>query len=399
MREFLNRLKFVKGKDILAVFPMLIGIPCGLFKRITHTHIWLVCERENEARDNGYWFFKYLIENHPEIEAVYAIKKSGIDFEKVNRLGKTIEFGSLKHWIYYFAAERNISSQKEGKPNAALCFVLEVYLGFRKNRVYIRHGICKDDQKWVYYDVTKMNVFVCSAIREYEFVKERFGYPEENVQLLGLCRFDNLHKVHKIKRQIVVMPTMREWLRNVSTDTLKYEGTDKIEESEYFVTWNSFIHNVSLAELLEQYDIDLVFFPHSSLHKYLNLFRTECNRIHIGDARRYDVQQLLMESSVLITDYSSIYFDFGYMKKPLLYYQFDYKKYRLGQYQEGYYSYENDGFGKIVANEKDLINELKKILDNGCIMENFYKNRVDEFFAFKDEKNCERTYHAVKQMR
>ena len=195
------------------------------------------------------------------------------------------------------------------------------------------------------------------------------------------------------------MPTMREWLRNVSTDTLKYEGTDKIEESEYFVTWNSFIHNVSLAELLEQYDIDLVFFPHSSLHKYLNLFRTECNRIHIGDARRYDVQQLLMESSVLITDYSSIYFDFGYMKKPLLYYQFDYKKYRLGQYQEGYYSYENDGFGKIVANEKDLINELKKILDNGCIMENFYKNRVDEFFAFKDEKNCERTYHAVKQMR
>ena len=321
-----------------------------------------------------------------------------LTFDKVSKVGKTIEFGSLKHWIYYFAAERNISSQKEGKPNAALCFVLEVYFGLRKNRAYIRHGICKDDQKWVYYNVTKMNIFTCSAIREYEFVKRKFGYPEGYVQLLGLCRFDNLLKQHEIKRQIIVMPTMREWLRNVSSDILKYEKTDKIAESEYFVTWNSFIQNTKLAKLLEMYDIDLIFFPHVSLHKYVNMFQTESSRVYIGDSKKYDVQKLLMESSILITDYSSIYFDFGYMKKPLIYYQFDYEKYRIGQYQEGYYSYQNDGFGPIVVNETQLIEQLYRILAEGCKMNVVYQKRVDEFFAFKDDKNCERTYKAVMQM-
>ena len=36
---------------------------------------WLVCERPDEAQDNGFIFFKYLIENHPEIKPVYLIDK------------------------------------------------------------------------------------------------------------------------------------------------------------------------------------------------------------------------------------------------------------------------------------------------------------------------------------
>lgn len=398
IKQFTQRLKFVKGSDLKAIPKMTVGYIASLFYRLAHKNIWLICERENEARDNGYWFFKYMCESHPEIEAVYAIKLDSPDYRKVASIGKTIEFGSLKHWIYYFAAKKNISSQKEGKPNAALCYMLEVYLGARKNRAYIRHGICKDDQRWVYYDVTKMNLFVCSAKREYDFVKERFGYPEGAVQLLGLCRFDNLMTPHTVKRQIIVMPTMREWLRSVSTDTEKYEGHTNIAESEYFKTWNSFLNNGELEKCLVENDVEMLFFPHASLQKYVELFTTKSPNIKIASSAEYDVQTLLMESAMLITDYSSIYFDFAYMKKPMIFYQFDYEKYRAGQYQEGYFSYENDGFGAVITEERMLIAEIKRCIEIGFVQDEKYIQRSNEFFAYKDNENCERTYKAICKM-
>ena len=113
----------------------------------------------------------------------------------------------------------------------------------------------------------------------------------------------------------------------------------------------------------------------------------------------YDVQTLLMESSMLITDYSSVYFDFAYMKKPILYYQFDYDRYRKGQYQEGYYSYERDGFGLVVRDELTLIEEIEKIVKNNFTFEEKYSNRVDDFFEFRDNKNCLRTYDAISKMK
>lgn len=397
--EFTSRLKFVKWQDLVNLFPASIGYIVSLILRVKHRNVWLVCERKSDARDNGYWFYKYLSESHPEIEAIYAIDRQSVDYKKVASLGNVIEFGSFKHWVYYWLAKRNISSAKEGKPNAALCFILEVYLGARKNRAYIRHGIAKDDQKWVYYNVTKMNMFACSAQREFDFVSKKFGYPNGYVQLTGLCRFDNLLKKHDVKRQILVMPTMREWLRVVSSDTLKYEKSTDFKDSEYYITWNHLLESKELRNLLQTYNIDLLFFPHASMQYLLKSFKSNNKHIIIADAKEYDVQQLLMESSILITDYSSIYFDFAYMKKPLLYYQFDYEKYRKGQYQEGYFSYKDDGFGEIVSNEKCLLKRLKCILDNEMLMPQKYQERVDRFFAFHDNQNCERTYQAILNMK
>lgn len=400
MKAFLSRLKFVKASDLLAFFPMLLGVLLAQFYKIGHPHMWLICERKSDARDNGYWFFKYLVENHQEIEAVYAISRDSTDYRKVEKLGKVIEFGSLTHWIYYFAAEKNISSQKEGKPNAAICFILEVYLGIRKNRVYLKHGIIKDDMKWIYHNVSKINLLCCAAEREQDYIKGKFGYPSESVQLVGLCRFDNLLTEHEVKKQILVLPTWREWLGRVSSDTKKFEITEKMEETEYFRTWIGFLQSEELHKALYDNGYSLLFYPHPSMQQYLKLFNIGSNDlITIASKEKYDIQQLLMESALLITDYSSIYFDFAYMKKPLLYYQFDYDKYRKGQYQEGYFSYAKDAFDSVVASQNEVIDWLKKQLAVECNMEPEFEDKVNCFFAFRDKNNCERTYRAIKSMR
>ena len=399
LEEFKKRLKFVKWKELISVFPMFGAMLCSLVFRLWHRNMWLVCERRNEARDNGYWFFKYMREQHPEVECVYAIDPKARDFSKVKVIGNTIPFGGFKHWLYYFTARKNISSQKGGKPNATLCFALEVYLGMVRNRVYLKHGIIKDDMKWVYYDVTKMSLFICAAYGEYNMIVEKFGYPSGSVQLTGLCRFDNLLTPHEVKRQILVMPTQREWLRVISSDTLKYEGTYIFEESEYFKTWTHLLASSKLTAVLEKYDIQLLFYPHAAMQQYVHLFESSSSRIKVADRNNYDVQQLLMESSVLVTDYSSVFMDFAYMQKPVVYYHFDYEKYRQGQYQEGYFSYTDNGFGRVVKNEDALLEELEVIASHNFIMEQKYKERTNNFFAYQDTHNCERVYQAILNMK
>lgn len=397
-KQFYERLKFVKFKDILAFFPMILGLVAAQPFKLFHKNIWLICERKNEARDNGYWFFKYMCENHPEIESVYAIGKKSNEYQKVAALGKVINFGSLKHWIYYFAAKKNISSQKEGKPNAAVCYILEVYLGLRKNRVYLKHGIIKDSQRWIYNDVSKLTLLCCAAERERDFIADNFGYTENQVVLTGLCRFDNLISPSTVKKQILVLPTMREWLREITSDTLLFEQSKDFCNSEYYTKWKSFLANLKLEQLLEEFDYQLVFYLHPSMQKYAGIFEANSKRVIIAHAEDYDMQGLLMESAMLITDYSSIYFDFAYLLKPIVYYHFDYEKYRKGNYQKGYFSYKDDGFGPVVTEEKDLICEIEKLFRDGMKNPETYSQRSKNFFKYRDNKNCERTYNEIIKM-
>ena len=58
-------------------------------------------------------------------------------------------------------------------------------------------------------------------------------------------------------------------------------------------------------------------------------------------------QKCLLKSSLLITDYSSVFFDFGYLKKPIIYTHLDYIEYRNFNYKKGYFDYIKNGFGPI----------------------------------------------------
>ena len=53
-------LEYVRIKDILHFFLCIIVFPFAIVAKIFIRDFWLVCEDKNEARDNGYWFFKYV---------------------------------------------------------------------------------------------------------------------------------------------------------------------------------------------------------------------------------------------------------------------------------------------------------------------------------------------------
>ena len=110
---------------------------------------------------------------------------------------------------------------------------------------------------------------------------------------------------------------------------------------------------------------------------------------------RCNYQKFLLEGSLLITDYSSIFFDFGYLRKPIIYSHFDYIDYRNNHYKKGYFDYRFDGFGPVCQDINCTVNEIVYEIENNCSIRKKYLKRIEKFFAFSDEKNCERVFNEI----
>lgn len=393
MKYFWSRFKFLKIKDFVSFFKMLLVLIPALITKIFIRDFWLICEDENEARDNGYWFFKYVREQQPKQKVAYALNKKCVDYKKVKDLGKIIQYGSCAHWFWYIVADKNISSQKSGKPNAAICYLFEVCLGFRKkNRYFLQHGVTINNVEFLHFKNSKLYRFYTSTYDEYEYVNEKFGYPKEYVQMVGFSRFDSLNNDTLDLKQILVMPTWRNWISK-EVECEKYEGTKIFEETEYFKTWNHFLNNKDIAEMLEKNNLNLIFYPHRNMQKYLNSFTTSSSNITIANSQEYDVQNLIKQSALMITDYSSVFFDFAYLGKPIIFYQFDEKKFRAGQYQEGYFDYRTTELGVWCDNINDLLGHLTEQIEN---LGKTNQEKAKKYFKFVDKNNCKRVYEDIK---
>ena len=395
MRRFIKKLKGVRPSDLRHIILFIIALPISLIYRKRRKNMWLICEYENEARDNGYWFFKYVRENKKEQDAVYAINRKAPDYEKVSSLGETVQYGSLRHWIYYLSASVNISSQKGGKPNAAVCYLLEVYGILKNKRVFLQHGITKDYTDIFIYPNTKMRLFICGAKPEYDFVCSEFGYPEGYVAYTGFSRFDYLLEAYPQKRQLLIAPTWRSWLHSVSSDPYRSNSNKHITESEYYKTWKKLITSEKFKSLCRTYGMNAVFYPHRNVAHCFD--GVESDFVTIANWESYDLQLLMKESAVMLTDYTSAVMDFAYMKKPVLYYQFDFEKFRKEHFTEGYFNYERDGFGKVCYTEDELLVQIEALMKNTALEEK-YSQRIDSFFPLRDKHNCERIYSEIAKI-
>lgn len=378
-------------RDILKMSIAISMLP--FYKLFTKEKIYLIGERKDQCQDNGYHLFKYIRENHPEDRVYYCITKNSNQLDKIKYLGNILYHGTVKHYIYYILAEKIVAAHLGScDPESPIIWKLEGKEKIKKYKMFIQHGVIKELLPSLMYENTRLNLFVCGAKPEYEYVRANFGYKNGEVKYLGLCRFDNLHDF-KEKNQILLMPTWRAWFGG---STWGGNNDDEFLKSEYYKRYESLINNNELIKYLEENDMYLVFYPHHEMQRYLKYFNTNYKRVKIADADNYDVQKLLKESMVLITDYSSIAFDFAYMRKPVIYYQFDKEEYFNKHYQKGYFDYERDGFGKVAISEEVLVSVLVDILGNKG--EFRYISRAKAFFPLYDNENCKRHYNEIKRI-
>lgn len=394
MAKVLDKVKRIKLKNVLGVFIFVLLIIPSLLKRamlkIHKKQLWLISENGYMARDNGYIFYKYMKENHPEIETYFAIDKNNADYNKVSKYGNIVNWESIKHYYLYMSATMNISSHKSGEPNHPLFSILHTRFNLYNNFVFLQHGVLYQDFPMFYKKNSKFKIFICGAKAEYDFVNEKYGYDDE-VKYTGLARFDNLHNFTPDEKIITFIPTWRRWL----------DTREKFESSEYYKRIMSFINNEKLEEILEKNDKYLYFYPHLASQKYIDLYSTKNKRVKILNAKDVDIQDLFKTASLMITDFSSVFTDFAYMKKPLIYYQYDKEDFILkhigSDLDASYFDFEEDGFGEVINEETSLIKTIESYIKSEYKVKSKYLKRINNFFVLNDDKNCERIYNEIME--
>ncbi|RLD11253.1 hypothetical protein DRI50_10215, partial [candidate division KSB1 bacterium] len=108
---------------------------------------------------------------------------------------------------------------------------------------------------------------------------------------------------------------------------------------------------------------------------------------------KLDLYPFLVFTTALITDYSSIYFDYLLLKKPIIFYPFDFDDYlRL---RELYFDYQQAVAPPVVKTFEQLL----KLLSN---LQNLNFNEKDDqllnrFWQFKDGRSSKRVVRFLKK--
>jgi CDP-glycerol glycerophosphotransferase len=97
--------------------------------------------------------------------------------------------------------------------------------------------------------------------------------------------------------------------------------------------------------------------------------------------RSWDIQELYLISDVLLTDYSSVMFDYSILRRPMIIYAYDYKNYR-DNLRGFYFNIYKEFPGPIVENTQDLLNSIKTYQYKDY--EEKYKEFVDKFTSYED---------------
>lgn len=380
------------------------GIVMYILYPLLPKEIWIISERADQAQDNGIAFFRYLSKEQPQITSVYLLDKGCKEIDNVKLIGQVIIKGTLKHKLYFLKSKVVASTEKNIiEPWGSRVFYSRFENFFpRKLKIFLQHGILDKDVSEVYgKNVSDIDLFVSSTDEEKQFIKDRFGYKEEEIANVGICRYDQLMKYKKesIKENIILyMPTWRRYLFDIANINPKYLEISKKEflKSDYYNVIQKLLNDKKLNEILQEEEFKLVFITHHGMNKLGELFKTTSNNIKIYKSEQVKIAELLAKAKLFITDYSSVHFDSAYIGNINIYYQFDQEKFIKEHAGKSYFEYDRDGFGDIVKEKDDLLEKIYEVIRKGDKKNEVYSKRIYEFFKFQDENNCKRLYDLIR---
>ncbi|EAI8625131.1 glycosyltransferase [Campylobacter lari] len=362
-------------------------------KRLPKSNIWLLMDRDYEADDNAEHLYRYIMQNHPEQEIIFVLRKESSDWERLEKEGfALVDFGSFKFERIIKKSSKVISSHADE--------YLMRYITSRQQFIFLQHGVTQNDvSKWL--NNRKINLFFVSTQMEFNSIIKNYThykFGQKEVVLAGFARHDELLKNKNTNtniKQILIMPTWRQYLSGLMIENSGVrELKENFKQSEYFQKWNSLLNSDNLKKLCELYSYTIVFNPHPNIMPYLKEFNIP---LYIKIANQNESLQILFcNSSLMITDYSSAAFEMAYLEKPVIYYQFDKEDFFTSHtLQKGYFDYKKDGFGPVVENQENLLKELENLLRNNCKPFGVYKDNIDSTFTFRDGRCCERIYKTL----
>ena len=220
---------------------------------------------------------------------------------------------------------------------------------------------------------------------------EGFGMDIENVKATGFprtdCFFDKKYvssikksfydeyKEFKNKKIILFAPTYR----GVNLAKATYDF-DKIDFDKMY------------NELKDDYILIVKWHP--AIYDKIKLGKIKVDYSKYKDfiydfSNKRDINDILLITDVLITDYSSVIFDYFLLNKPVIYYTYDLEEYK--KTRGLYYPFEDYVYGEITENTIELIKAIK----NPKFDEDKRNKFNDLFMKACDGKSTKKTYDYI----
>jgi CDP-glycerol glycerophosphotransferase (TagB/SpsB family) len=364
---------------------------------------YVIMDRDTQADDNGEHFYRYLKENRPDLNIFFVLNKESHDFNRLKDEGfRLLPFNSLSHKLALLNAKYLISSHAD---KYVVDYMKTSYYGDMINYkfVFLQHGIIRDDiSTWL--NNKEIDLFITSMPSEYNSIvgDSRYKFTQKEVVLTGLARHDRLlNRSEATQSVILIMPTWRNSLvGDLKKMSAKRETIDEFYNSDYAKYWKSLLHSKRLKELIDRYGYRVVFFPHVNMSIYIDWFEAPSwieVRTHKTDPI---LHKLFRRAKIMITDYSSVFFEMAILKKAILYYQFDFDYMYGGNHSSllGYFDFERDGFGPVSYREDELLLNLENILKNNGEPFKKYLERMEKSLPFRDGKNRERILREIEKL-
>ncbi|MCR4734993.1 MAG: CDP-glycerol glycerophosphotransferase family protein [Treponema sp.] len=309
------------------------------------------------------------------LEMIWLVADNNLEFPPFI---KKIKYNSPKGLFHLATSKVWIDNQRKSN-----------FIHKRKGQYYIQtwHGSlgfkkieldCLDsyDNKWYYlrsrkHDTSMIDLFLSGNTwfdqtirRAFNYKKEilTLGTPRNDILVTGTSK-DNLEKIRgklgitSQKKIMFYAPTFRK---------------DETDMSHYLSHIDNFIQKLN-SETNNEWIVAMRLHPRM-LYLANNINYSE----NVINASKYsDIQELLLVSDILVTDYSSCIFDFAIQYKPGFIYATDLEEFR--QDRNFYFDIENSPF-PIAQTEEELISNIKTFDDK------MYKMKLENFFNSIDLK-------------
>ena len=351
----------------------------------------------NAVSDNTKAFYDYVAGEHPEIERIWvATDPAKVDLPGC-RVIKRNSFSSIK---YLLTAEVAVMNQGFGDL-AAYNFLGRCY------RVQLTHGVgwkkfARDTLKLkgkagdkfylkVFDLLNSYDLYVTPSEKQIDVMKSslnatdstvvRTGQPRNEVlfsaEYLKSCK-DQLKKKYKIaedKKLVVYMPTFRD-----NTDEVFTFSSDDIRSR--------------LLDFEEKYGFTVLEKPHPvSFERMKSRIKSNTEGMIFVPTEPADV--LLAAADILITDYSSCFFDYLITDRPVIHYLYDYEYY-VGQDRGVYYDLNDVVAGDTPKTFDDLMKSLAANLENKDLNKALRAKRREEYITYESQDNSKQIFERIR---
>ncbi len=345
--------------------------------------------------DNPRALYEYMKENYPNYKLYWSVDKrylhnfEGKNVEVVKRFSIKWMFvmARANYWVsnsrlpLWIPKPRNTKYIQtwHGTPLKKLAADMDEVHMPGTDTIKYKENFLKESSKWDY--LISPNSYSSEIFeRAFDFRKKMIesGYPRNDV----LYRDNSNEKIEELKVQFKLPSDKKIILYAPTWRDNQFYGRGKYK----------FNLELDLPLMREQLGDEYIVVLRMHYLVAENFDLTPYEGFAYDFSNYEDIRELYLISDFLVTDYSSVFFDYANLRKPMIFYVYDIEEYR-DKLRGFYFDFEKKAPGPLVKTTKEVIGAIKVAELEGLSVdfENFYKR----FCYLECGKSSERVWKEV----